>query len=527
MIDLVDGAIYSVEEENLSQEMLEELCEEGHENDVICVIREDGSRIYINAEDVKKDRIDAGCYAVAGENVFLQLHSNPHIDGAVPVLDPEGNPIAMAKYCISSYDHNYDCDIQRMDTSVFDLYECVCLCGVNEFSVLMYQQSLRNYKGIIALFGKDWKAIRPYLGKGPENADVFDTTDGTEWEKAIENKKVMSLGLFASNLAGYGKRCKTGLFSYDEIMTLVYYFTEHKTFSANVDNECETSPDGLKSKKKVFVIDVRCGRLGLAAMVNHLEIPYAYLVSKGYIPIINMESSIGSIYSEGPGDDIWCKFFRQPSGLKKDDLKDVGDVTISPLTPVSNSARWLMQQMTGCGAMDLMDPAYFNDRLLAYIDGYRKRILQKPEKTLGVLIRGTDYVAVRPKEHPVQASPEQVIEKIKELPREEWAFENIFVATEDAAALEKMRAAFGDRVTYVDQKRFVLQKGEYLCEQKEKDTWKPGDSWKYGADYLCAMVLLSECGFFLASGWCSGVGVVEKLANGRHLQSYIFDLGVY
>lgn len=39
MIELVDGAVYSVAEENLTQEMLEELCTKGHENDVICAVR--------------------------------------------------------------------------------------------------------------------------------------------------------------------------------------------------------------------------------------------------------------------------------------------------------------------------------------------------------------------------------------------------------------------------------------------------------------------------------------------------------
>lgn len=514
MIELVDGAIYSVEEEDLSQEMLEELCDGKHENDVICVIGEDGSRIYINAEDVKKDRIDEGCYAVAQENVFSQLCVNPHIDGAVPILDPEGNPIAIAKQCISSYSHNYDCDIQRIDTSVFDLYECVCLCGVNEFSVLMYQQCFHNYKGKIVLFGKDWKAILPYLGEGPKNTDVFVAEDGPEWEEKVKNKKVMSLGTFTSNVAEYLKRCEMGLFSYDEIMTLVYYFSQHYVVSE-------------KANKKIFVINVSCGGLGLVAMVRNFEIPCAYLVSKGYIPIINIVSAAGSIYSDGPGDDIWCKFFKQPLGLEESEIEDIGDVTISPLTPVSNPGRWLMQQMTGCGEMNLLNPELFSDRLSEHIDGYRKRILQEPEKTLGVLIRGTDYAAVQPKGHAVQATAEQVIEKIRELPKEEWDFENIFVATEDAKALKKMQEAFGDKIKYVDQKRFVLQKGEYLSDQKEKDTWKQGDGWKYGADYLCAMVLLSECGFFLASGRCSGVSLVDRLAQGRHLQSYVFDLGVY
>lgn len=174
-----------------------------------------------------------------------------------------------------------------------------------------------------------------------------------------------------------------------------------------------------------------------------------------------------------------------------------------------------------------MKPEYFNDRLLQHIEGYRKRILQEPERTLGVLIRGTDYVASRPPGHAIQAAPELVIEKIRELSKKEWNFKNIFVATEDAEALEKMKAAFGDSVRYVDQKRFVLQKGEFIADQKQKDTWKSGDGWQYGADYLCAMVLLSECGFFIASGSCTGIGLVQKLEKDRQRPSYIFDLGVY
>lgn len=39
---------------------------------------------------------------------------------------------------------------------------------------------------------------------------------------------------------------------------------------------------------------------------------------------------------------------------------------------------------------------------------------------------------------------------------------------------------------------------------------------------------MTGCGFFLASGRCSGVGGgVEKLAEGRDYLAYIFDLGVY
>ena len=123
-----------------------------------------------------------------------------------------------------------------------------------------------------------------------------------------------------------------------------------------------------------------------------------------------------------------------------------------------------MQQISHCEPLDLMKPEYFNDRLLQHIKRYRERFMQEPEKTLGVLIRGTDYTVTRPKGHPIQAAPGQVIQKIKELAKEGWDFHHIFVATEDAAALEEMKEAFGNRICYVEQKRFVLSPGEYISD---------------------------------------------------------------
>lgn len=516
MIGLVEGKIYTISEENLSQDILQEFCDDRHKNDLLCVEQKSGIKIFINSEDVKNAKIDAVCYEIASKDVFFQLYSNPHITegGVVPILSSEGNPIAIAKYFFTNYNHNYDCDIQKIDTSVFDLYESVCLYGVNEYSVLMYHQCFTTYKGNVILYGSEWNSILPYLGRGAESAEVFVVASEEELEQKIKNKKAMRLSVFTSNLTGAAERYCDGIFSYDEIMALVYLFAQHKVISE-------------KDDKKVFLLDVNCSGLGLVAMLNHFTIPYTYIKSKGYIPIMNVEAADESIFSDYPGDDIWCKFFRQPSGIELENLKGVADITISPLTPFSYPVMSLMLQLSGGEADEFRKIEYFNDRLLEHIDRYRKHILPEPENTLGVLIRGTDYTATKPKEHPVQATPEQVIEKIKELSKEKWNFKNIFVATEDAQALKKICETFGDKVKYIDQKRFVSHEGERLQVQKYKDTWKRGDGWKYGADYLSAMVLLSECGFFLASGRCSGQGLVEKLTEGKNYPSYVFDLGLY
>ena len=514
MMGLADGSIHLVREDELTQELLESLFLKEHQNDVICVTTKDGSKLYFNKEDVESGRFDGGCYEVIRENLFSEIYDNPHIDGVVPVLDPQGNPVALAKYLYSNYDHDYDCDKQRMDISVFHLYDYVCLYGVNEYSVLIYQQCLHDYKGKIFLVGEEWRPFLPYLGEKPKFAGIYLIPAPESLENELQGKRAMRLKVFTSNVDRYTERCQLGLFSYDEIMTLIYYFARHKTVPG-------------QHGQKLYVIDVLCDGAGLVTMANCFDVPCAYVIAKGYTPVINLVSAGNSIYSDGEGDDIWSKFFRQPVRITREDLNQASDITVSPLACVTYSGKWLMQQISHCGAIDLMRPEYFNDRLQQHIKNCRERLMQEPEKTLGVLIRGTDYVALKPKGHAVQATPGQVIEKIKELAEEGWHFHNIFVATEDAVALEKMKETFGERICYVEQKRFNLPEGEYIAAQKGKDTWKPGDGWQYGADYLCAMVLLSECGFFVASGNCTGTGFVRKLIEGRPCRSYIFDLGVY
>lgn len=251
---------------------MREFCSGEHENDVFCVSRK-GIKVYINVEDIRNQQIDEGCYELLQENVFSNIYSNPHNDGIIPLLDPvEREPIALAKYIETSYQHNYNCDVERIDTAIFDLYESICIYEVNEFSVLMYQQCFKSYKGKIVLFGDKWKYILPYLGAAPEYADLVVISDELALKQEIADKKTMRLSTFASNVAGYRERCEAGWF---------------------------------------------------------------------------------------------------------------------------------------------------------HINEWRKRILQEPETTLGILIRGTDYVAVRPKGHAVQATPEQIIEKIKELSKEERCFKNI------------------------------------------------------------------------------------------------------
>ncbi len=107
----------------------------------------------------RRIKVSRAYWLYYNRHVHLRTYTNKHIDGVVPILDLEGNPLVLAKYHATSYDHAYDCDMQRIDTSVFNLYECVCLYGVNEYAVLMCQQCFNEYKWEIVLFGDRVKYV--------------------------------------------------------------------------------------------------------------------------------------------------------------------------------------------------------------------------------------------------------------------------------------------------------------------------------------------------------------------------------
>lgn len=166
-----------------------------------------------------------------------------------------------------------------------------------------------------------------------------------------------------------------------------------------------------------------------------------------------------------------------------------------------------------------------NSKLQRYVETQAQNLLREPENTLGVLIRGTDYVRSRPSGHPVQADVEIVIKKIYELEKSWRSYSYIFLSTEDADILKRMQQEFKERLFYTDQKRYHLEEGQLLCHQKASQA--EGEGYTKGAEYLCTLSLLSKCDAFVASGGCAGTHEVLKMNQGSFKRQYIFDLGVY
>ena len=71
------------------------------------------------------------------------------------------------------------------------------------------------------------------------------------------------------------------------------------------------------------------------------------------------------------------------------------------------------------------------------------RLFSPKDRVLGVHLRGTDYVATQPQNHPIQPPLEFAVSMVVSKLRE-WNCNKIFLTTEDKNIAENFKRIFGD-----------------------------------------------------------------------------------
>jgi hypothetical protein len=248
-----------------------------------------------------------------------------------------------------------------------------------------------------------------------------------------------------------------------------------------------------------------------------------YAKSKGFIPVIRIQKSGSSFYSDFKNDDIWSKFYNQPEGYTMEEVMRSKHVFFAPGFYNGSIQETLMNRVSSQTSLSWPDGIY-NSRVKAYLAEKEKIFLPYPEQTLGVLARGTDYVNTKVQNHNIHASREMICEKVDELlaAREDLSY--IYLATEDAGYCAYFKERYGDKIYFTDQKRFTTKPGELLAEHHRADEGK-SDGFTMGVEYILSINLLAKCNSLVASGGCAGVGEALKENGDRYQSVFIFDLG--
>lgn len=309
---------------------------------------------------------------------------------------------------------------------------------------------------------------------------------------------------------GTTTRYEDGILYYDEVMILTFFFSY-------VVHPGNRNPD-----HRFLLIDGQFYITGMFAIWERVCAAARYGAARGYRPAFMIVSADSSMYSDYPGDDIWNKFFLQPGDYSIQEVLESSYVALSPNTfLVKNVLRRILGE--ACAGQELVWPrGMFNEQVKDYIRSRQERFLPCPQRTLGVLVRGTDYIHNPFPNHPRQADPEQVIRRITEVEKE-WEFDRIFLSTEDADVCLRMKEAYGDRISFTDQERYRVRPGQVLVQLHQEK--KPGEGFRLGVEYLCTLNLLSQCRSLIASGGCCGLTEVLRENEGRYEHVFVFELG--
>lgn len=260
-----------------------------------------------------------------------------------------------------------------------------------------------------------------------------------------------------------------------------------------------------------------------------------YALRRDWIPVVDMES-IHSLYMDdaelNKGSNAWEYFFDQPCGVSLTEARNndtiiypsyllslINDLSISwdfvndetKLSYWQSLARKYLRFSPSCGQyIDVMRSATFGP--MAH---------STPDKTLGVYCRGTDYLSMRPAGHPIQPTPQQVIDKVREVLAQR-ELKNIYLVTEDESVLKEFSTAFSERLLYADVKRYGTN-GKYIWQEEEMLNRSRRTN---GLEYLASIQLLAECNSFIG-GVTGGTTGMMLLRNGKFDYQYFYDLGRY
>lgn len=254
-----------------------------------------------------------------------------------------------------------------------------------------------------------------------------------------------------------------------------------------------------------------------------------YCIDNNQIPVIDMESINNSILPSKIGN-TWTYFFTQP------------DNNIYDLSSLYKKRKYIVyndipKYMPNDSLDFMLDPT----KVIMWRDFYHKHFdyseLMKPlitkyekellcgKRTLGVLCRGTDYINLEPKDHPVQPNVDLIIEKCK-LKLKKNNCQQIFLVTEDESILKSFKQSFRDKLIYIEGKRYSKTGDNFLSDYRNQDpNFGDNDQIQIAENYFLSIVMLSKCNCIVA-GRTSGTVAAQIMSHGYE-DEYYFSLGLY
>lgn len=225
------------------------------------------------------------------------------------------------------------------------------------------------------------------------------------------------------------------------------------------------------------------------------------------------------------GENIWEQFFVQPYSYLAVEACESMEVECDNAYVFPNWDEVFSEKRVKLWGKIYQKYVIFNQRTQDYIDSEVRNVLKK-QRVLGVLLRGTDYIACKPKGHPVQPDLNDVIKMIQEK-IEKLKCDKVYLATEDSKIQKELEKEFPGKIlinkrVYYD-KVYKHDKCEWI---RDVHFDREHDNYLKGLEYLSSLTILSRCNALIA-GNCGGTQMAVFLNDNKYEEKYIFDLGLY
>lgn len=139
---------------------------------------------------------------------------------------------------------------------------------------------------------------------------------------------------------------------------------------------------------------------------------------------------------------------------------------------------------------------------------------------MGILIRGTDYIARRPKYHPIQPSPQMVIKDVKEMDKKN-KYRYFFISTEDDLIREVFLKEFRGKLKYIKFNKKINYSGrKYLAYNKNIK-----GNIGFLKIYILNIIILTKCIDIISSQTSGSIGLFVLRNKFRNIK--IYNLGIY
>jgi len=285
-----------------------------------------------------------------------------------------------------------------------------------------------------------------------------------------------------------------------------------------------------------YVISQSNEKVGIFGYINCFLPHIAYAVSKGYVPVIDMQSH-HYIYSspDGSRENVWEMFFEQPCGIGLDDI--VGKKVIR-----CSEDLWYHWLPNSCPMMSDEDILLWsrlyhryikpNQTLSVYMDDEVNQILKNADKTIAAIYRGTTYTKGQAKGHPIQPTMKMLADMVEKKMSENNC-DMIYLASDEKSIVNYFNDRFENKVL-INKRVFYDEVEDINYSNYNVDGSditgnlfnRENNQYLIGAEYISSMNIVSKCKCLVA-GACGGTTAVLYMNGLCFRDRYIFDLGKY